>query len=147
MLSYVNESQIDKELNREMNDIANIIEPGRFIERHYGEKMTDEAVAKEGPTNRAQSRIEESYDAGPPKFLFEELLKDTPTANLGKQLHEHKTEQAFLSTFKEESEPNLAHKVATDEATTEDRAITTRIEEEKSKQQPIVDFWGNDDEE
>lgn len=60
MLSYVNESQIDKELNREMNDIANIIEPGRFIERHYGEKMTDEAVAKEGPTNRAQSRIEES---------------------------------------------------------------------------------------
>lgn len=82
MLSYVQETQIDKELNQEINDIANIIEPERFIEKHYGERM--ETTSKEGPVKRAQSRAEETHDAGPPKFLFEEILKDTPTTNIGK---------------------------------------------------------------
>ena len=90
MLSYVQETQIDKELNQEIDDIANIIEPQKFIEKHYGGRM--EAMDRSGSVKRAQSSAEEAHDAGPPKFLFEEILKDTPTANIGKQLHQQKTE-------------------------------------------------------
>ena len=86
MLSYVQETEIDKELSQEINDIENIIEPERFIERHYGWRMAEDMAGKDSCAQKAKGEADEVHEASPPKFLFEEILKDTPTANMDKQL-------------------------------------------------------------
>lgn len=46
MYDYVQEKGIDKEMKQGVTDIADIIEPEKFIKKHYSNKLSKESSKK-----------------------------------------------------------------------------------------------------
>jgi len=56
MLDYVQGTQIDDQLKQEVADIADIIEPEKFIEKHYSKQMKEQKARKSPDKSKKSSR-------------------------------------------------------------------------------------------
>ena len=84
MLTYVKQDQMDKKIEK----IQNIIEPEKFIEKHFEQsdpKFLFEKVLKESPQNKVASRTDLNTDlpfdipASPKKVDFWDNEVDSPS--------------------------------------------------------------------
>lgn len=138
MLDYVQETQMDDQLQREVADIADIIEPEKFIKKHYpkevekAKKSNDKAkLLLEGDKAEAG----QAMDSGePPKFLFEEILKE-PVLAPKDLINQERDERTFEGQISKKSLEAYQPKEPTPRARQEDSSV----------KKPPIDFWGGDD--